>query len=187
MKMKKGGGTSKSVKKTRVTKPNPLGFKVLSKSSKRQKQCDKNIINYITLSCKTFSTVDDPNFTKLFELSPDIKFIKRGPLMHRIKAKFNLVATKDYKDSLDDAAFRIVHVRSFAKCSQIWNGSRRPKGSGSIRGIIGKQIGYSCITRWNRFFDCVKELLKYSGHNLNQMLEATKPRIITQLLSLHGN
>lgn len=85
----------------------------------------------------------------------------------------NLIATADYKKIVDASHFRGVHVRVLLKCTQIWNGSHRPKGSEAIQLIIGKQICYPVCTRWNSLYDCINELLLYEDQ-LNDFLLATK-------------
>lgn len=85
----------------------------------------------------------------------------------------NLVATTDFKKIVDNSKFRTVHSKAFAKFTQIWNGSRRPKGSEAIGDVIGKQIGYPVPTRWNSLYDCTVELLSHE-ENLNRLMEATK-------------
>lgn len=85
----------------------------------------------------------------------------------------NLIATTDLKRIVAESRYSVAHTNAFAKLSQLWNGSRRPKGSGGIRKVIGKRVGYPCVTRWNSFFDCVNELLQYTLEQLNAMLVAT--------------
>lgn len=85
----------------------------------------------------------------------------------------NLVATTDFKKIVEVSTFKRVHHNAFLKCTQIWNGSRRPKGSESINEVIGKQLNYPVCTRWNSLYDCTKELLGYE-QDLNRLLDATK-------------
>lgn len=69
----------------------------------------------------------------------------------------------------------MLHVRAFKKCSQIWIGSRRPSGSGKVRKVIGKQLGYPVCTRWNSLYDCTLELLQYP---MSELLVATKTKTL---------
>lgn len=85
------------------------------------------------------------------------------------------MATTDFKNVIKDTAVAALHGKTFAKCTQIWNGSRRPKASQEIHEIIGKQLTYPVVTRWNSLYDCVKELLKFEV-SLNLLLSATKTK-----------
>lgn len=85
----------------------------------------------------------------------------------------NLVATTDYKKIVQSSNFKRVHQNAFAKCAQIWNGSRRPKCSEAIGDIIKKQINYPVCTRWNSLVDCTEEILRYE-QELNRLLDASK-------------
>jgi hypothetical protein len=73
--------------------------------------------------------------------------------------------TKIIKES--PQSLQALHTSSFAKCQQIWNGSRRPKGSGAIKDVIGKAIKYPAPTRWNSIPDCLQQLLEYYKHDSN--------------------
>lgn len=61
---------------------------------------------------------------------------------------------------IEGSSLQRIHDRTFHKCSQIWNGSHRPKSSEAIKGVIGRQVTYPNATRWNSLQDCSLELLK---------------------------
>ena len=98
----------------------------------------------------------------------------------------SLVAVTDYKNIIgaEPKAIKKLHLNAFAKCQQIWNGSRRPKGSGEIHKLIGKTIKYPVVVRWNSIPDCLMQLIRYyeadaeqgtaiSNNMINQLLLAT--------------
>lgn len=91
-----------------------------------------------------------------------------------------MIGTTDFKKIIASSTRSDLHVRAFAKASQIWCGSHRPKGSGAIQKLIGKRISYPAPTRWNSHFDCVSELLKYDdsaeaeSNTLNKLLVVTQ-------------
>lgn len=98
----------------------------------------------------------------------------------------SLVGVTDYTRivKLELKQLRKLHSLSFIKCQQIWNGSRRPKGSGAIKEIVGKSLKYPVLTRWFSIHDCLSQLLRYynedsakgiviQNNTMNKMLYAT--------------
>lgn len=79
---------------------NPLGFKPVSKSSKKQQEFDNDIVDYIIDSMKPFSTVEQKSFIKLFNCAPDVKVMSRSTLMRRIEDK----KQKDFNETVSELA-----------------------------------------------------------------------------------
>ncbi|XP_046400621.1 uncharacterized protein LOC124166944 [Ischnura elegans] len=82
----------------------------------------------------------------------------------------NLLATTDLQNALKGSSVDRIHYPALAKCSTLWNASRRPKSSEVIQGILGYQLLYPCPTRWNSLYDSISQLMKHKDR-LNKLFE----------------
>lgn len=83
----------------------------------------------------------------------------------------SLLATTDFQNILKKTpSISRIHHPCFAKCTALWNASRRPKSSEQIHETLGCQLMYPCPTRWNSCFDSVGQLLTHKN-TLNILLE----------------
>lgn len=75
-------------------KQTKLNFKTQSEGD-CQKKLDRNIINYIVQSMKPLSTVDDPNFVKIFDDLPQkLNIMSRRTLGRKIEISHNEIMEK---------------------------------------------------------------------------------------------
>ncbi|XP_046401097.1 uncharacterized protein LOC124167254 isoform X2 [Ischnura elegans] len=74
----------------------------------------------------------------------------------------SLIATTDLTKILKNSPSLVnrLHKSVMAKCSYIWNASRRPKSSEIITEILDCSLVYPCPTRWNSLFDAVSQIVK---------------------------
>ncbi|XP_055921478.1 uncharacterized protein LOC129952713 [Eupeodes corollae] len=49
------------------------------------------------------------------------------------------------------------------KCSNLWNKINRPKSSEEIMAILGSQLKYPVITRWNSLYDSIEDVIKHKS------------------------
>jgi len=73
----------------------------------------------------------------------------------------SLLATTDFNNILKTSTANRYHHLAIAKCSSLWNMSRKPKSSEIISNILNCSLLFPIITRWNSLFDSVSQLLKY--------------------------
>uniref|UniRef100_A0A1Y1N7S0 HAT C-terminal dimerisation domain-containing protein n=2 Tax=Photinus pyralis TaxID=7054 RepID=A0A1Y1N7S0_PHOPY len=76
----------------------------------------------------------------------------------------NLLATTDFMNAIKNSAVSRIHYPALAKCTAIWNASRRPKTSEVIVNVLSCSLTYPCPTRWNSLYDSILQLLKYKEH-----------------------
>ncbi|XP_046390803.1 uncharacterized protein LOC124159200 isoform X1 [Ischnura elegans] len=74
----------------------------------------------------------------------------------------SLIATTDLTKILKNSQSLVnrLHKSVMAKCSYIWNASRKPKSSEIITEILDCSLVYPCPTRWNSLFDAVSQIVK---------------------------
>ncbi|KAI4461403.1 transposase-related [Holotrichia oblita] len=84
----------------------------------------------------------------------------------------NLLATTDFRNLIIGTAASRLHHQAFAKCTTLWNLSRKPKSSEIINNVLGCCLTYPCPTRWNSLYDSTNQLLKYKAvlNSLNSQL-----------------
>ncbi|KAI4463185.1 transposase-related [Holotrichia oblita] len=84
----------------------------------------------------------------------------------------NLLATTDFRNLIIGTAASRLHHQAFAKCTALWNLSRKPKSSEIINNVLGCCLTYPCPTRWNSLYDSTNQLLKYKAvlNSLNSQL-----------------
>ncbi|KAI4463264.1 transposase-related [Holotrichia oblita] len=75
----------------------------------------------------------------------------------------NLLATTDFRNLIIGTAASRLHHQAFAKCTALWNLSRKPKSSEIINNVLGCCLTYPCPTRWNSLYDSTNQLLKYKA------------------------
>jgi len=84
----------------------------------------------------------------------------------------NLIASTDINKIIkDNATLKKLHHPALAKCTLLWNASRRPKTAETIFSILGFKLSYPCITRWNSLYDALCLILK-DKEKLNVIFEA---------------
>lgn len=136
----KQGKSSKAIKQGRVRKPNPLGFKVISGITKKQQRLNDNIVEYITASMKPFSTVDDPNFVRLFDFDKELKIMSRGKLMRLIKRKCSRTN--------DETVMALSKAEYFCTMADIWSSKHH-----SYMGVTVHWLDDD-LKRHSRVLDC---------------------------------
>lgn len=57
------------------------------------------------------------------------------------------------------------------KCTHLWNKSGRPKSAEIIKNILGRYLSYPGVTRWNSYYDSIKQILEEKV-KLNTLYEA---------------
>lgn len=86
----------------------------------------------------------------------------------------SLLATTDFTNALKNSCTTSrIHHSAFAKCSALWNASRRPKTSEIISEILQCSLKFPCPTRWNSLYDSVSQLLQFKNklHTVTAKLE----------------
>ncbi len=90
----------------------------------------------------------------------------------------NLLATNDADKACNaNAQFKRLYRSGLAKCTAIWNATRRSsKASDEVKKITDRSILSPMPTRWNSQYDAIKRLLEL-GDKLNDISDAlTLPR-----------
>lgn len=83
----------------------------------------------------------------------------------------SLLGTTDFNRAITKSkSISRTHHPALAKCTTLWNSSRRPKSSEIIQEVLGCQLIYPCSTRWNSMFDSIENILRHKDH-LNILLE----------------
>ncbi|XP_063623116.1 uncharacterized protein LOC134795215 [Cydia splendana] len=83
----------------------------------------------------------------------------------------SLLATTDLNNFIrGDSLISRIHYSAIAKCTLLWNMSRRPKSAEIIKDHLGHQLLYPCPTRWNSLYDAILHLMK-SKTTLNGLFE----------------
>uniref|UniRef100_A0A1Y1N367 hAT-like transposase RNase-H fold domain-containing protein n=1 Tax=Photinus pyralis TaxID=7054 RepID=A0A1Y1N367_PHOPY len=86
---------------------------ILQKLSK-QKQLDKNIMQYVTCSMKPLSTVDDPYFIKIItDLNPELKTMSRRTLGRNID--------KSYAETMQKLKTILQNINHVSTTADIWS------------------------------------------------------------------
>lgn len=62
------------------------------------------------------------------------------------------------------------------KCSEVWKKVNKPKSSELIISILGSQLKYPVVTRWNSLYDSVRDLIK-NKENLNKLCTKLETQI----------
>lgn len=73
----------------------------------------------------------------------------------------SMLVTTDFNNILKTSTVNRYHHPAIAKCSSLWNMSRKPKSSEIISNILNCSLIFPIITRWNSLFNSVSRLLKY--------------------------
>ena len=90
----------------------------LQNENECQKKLDKNIINYVVQSMKPLSTVDDPNFVKIFtDLPQKLNVMSRRTLGRKIE-----MSQKEIMEKLKIIFSNVEHVSTTA---DIWRTKTR--------------------------------------------------------------
>lgn len=90
----------------------------------------------------------------------------------------DLVAKKDFNTALSESKFKVInrlHVNTYSKCKQIWNGINRPQHSEAIQKLLDHQLPYPVVTRWGTDYKCIKALVKE---------EEIEPGMLKKLLAI---
>ncbi|XP_036330064.1 uncharacterized protein LOC118742246 [Rhagoletis pomonella] len=88
----------------------------------------------------------------------------------------NLLATTYVLRILKTDTSYDKHNNVMKKCSDIWNKINRPKTSEIIVSVLGSQLQYPVVTRWNSLYDSIKGLISHKEKlsTLCEKLELTK-------------
>ena len=86
---------------------------------------------------------------------------------------FSLIATRDFASSLKNMGPEMenLHHSIMAKCNDLWKCARRPKSSEIIIRILGSQLSWPSVTRWNSLFKAVKCIIQHEN-KLKDLIEA---------------
>lgn len=82
----------------------------------------------------------------------------------------SLLATTDMNNFIKNSRVSRVHYSAIAKCTLLWNMSRRPKSAEIIKDCLGHQLIYPCPTRWNSLYDSIVQLMR-SKIKLNDLFD----------------
>ncbi|XP_026328932.1 uncharacterized protein LOC113236922 [Hyposmocoma kahamanoa] len=82
----------------------------------------------------------------------------------------SLLATTDMNNYIKESPISRVHYSAIAKCTLLWNMSRRPKSAEIIQECLGNQLVYPCPTRWNSLYDSIVQLMKTKS-KLNDLFD----------------
>ncbi|XP_063380400.1 uncharacterized protein LOC134667023 [Cydia fagiglandana] len=82
----------------------------------------------------------------------------------------SLLATTDLNNYIKNSLISRIHYSATAKCTLLWNMSRKPKSAEIIKEHLGHQLLYPCPTRWNSLYDAILHLMK-SKTKLNSLFE----------------
>lgn len=87
----------------------------------------------------------------------------------------HLVAAVDTKQArTENNACKGIHNAAFGKCQALWNlCSKSPKACETYLYITGKSVTSPCLTRWNSYYNSIKDLLCVQEH-LNEVLKSLK-------------
>ena len=86
----------------------------------------------------------------------------------------SLISTKD-ASKVTDSKYKKTSHSTFAKCSALWNASRRPKSGEKVVEKLGRQLTVPCVTRWNSMYESVAVLLEKQDSLNVLMLELKLP------------
>ena len=85
----------------------------------------------------------------------------------------NLVATTDAGKGLKTPGLSKLNNATMGKCSALWTAAGRPKSSEIIKEILGKDLRYPCVTRWNSLYDSLVQL-DDNKSELNKLMTSLK-------------
>lgn len=85
----------------------------------------------------------------------------------------NLVATTDAAKGLKSPGLSKLKHTTMGKCSALWNAAGKPKSSEIINTVIGKQLRYPCVTRWNSMYDSLLQIQQL-GTKINTLMQELK-------------
>lgn len=84
----------------------------------------------------------------------------------------NLIATVDSANAKDNRTYAKIYVPTFSKLNCLWNKTRRPKSSETIREMLGSGLSRPGQTRWNSLYRSIVQILTKDKDSLeNLMLE----------------
>lgn len=83
----------------------------------------------------------------------------------------HLIAAKDIEQArTQNYPYKKLHDAAFAKCQAVWNlCSRSPKACEIYLESTGRSLTSPCPTRWNSYYNCIRDLLTVQEH-LNETL-----------------
>lgn len=111
----------------------------LQNENECQKKLDKNIMNYIVQSMKPLSTVDDPNFVKIFtDLPQKLNVMSRRTLGRKIE-----MSQKEIMEKLKTILSNVEYVSTTA---DIWSTITR-----SFLGVTAHWVRFHLLTLFTYF------------------------------------
>src|SRR5215469_14626390 len=91
----------------------------------------------------------------------------------------NLVATTDAAKALKNSLFSRLNHAVMGKCSALWNAAGKSKSSEIVNSVIGQQLLYPCVTRWNSMYDSVLQINQL-GKKLNSLMQEVKLPVLKE-------
>lgn len=148
-------------------------FKVYGMPNKQNEDDESQV--HLENDSETDSEEDDELTDKILVPTEETNDEEWGYVLPKHKRcashTLNLIATADCKKAINlNPKLRSRHTTTFHKCSLLWKKAVKPKSSEIIVQCLGHTLSRPGVTRWNSYFDSVKQILGVKS-KLPQLLQ----------------